>query len=118
MTELELNKLQKKATTHTTGNEDWRRFYINKDLYYVARSGVVSKSKSYADALDFKLAEDAHCVYVAGRKHHEIMAEAFLGSTKGDNLDIHHIDNNVLNMSIYNLMLVDRKTHDKIHFKN
>lgn len=46
---------------------------------------------------------------------HELIWECFNGCSKPKGFDIHHIDENKQNNVIFNLELVSKQTHSRIH---
>lgn len=53
---------------------------------------------------------------ITGKKHeHRAIAEQLMGRLLNTNEVVHHLDSNPLNNSVNNLMVMDRRSHGKLH---
>ena len=119
-----MKDLRRQYDMHPYEAEHWT---LVKHHYYIATCGAVLRKEDfnpkvfmqdYSKALPIKLDRDcvAWTTDESGRilfRHHHLMAEAYFPEW-GTGKQVHHIDNNPLNLSIHNLIMVDIDTHEKI----
>lgn len=54
-------------------------------------------------------------IYVGAKTQHRLIAEEVLGYKLSYNMVVHHVDDNPKNNSLDNLMVMDRRTHGRLH---
>ena len=127
VTENELLKEVSKNYVH----EQWAE-YVLKDgtKVHVASSGVIISDEDWEDEnnvdysknMSAKLTPDGQKYKLIEKEDsvHRIVAEAFYRKYYGDNYSfegkhVHHKDNNSLNNQLWNLIVLDSKTHGSVH---
>jgi len=123
MTPQELQELKEKAALHTYDNECWKpvqngELFVSKSGCVLKKGGYVKgKRQDYTKVLPVYLDKDCMPWVKSESSYqvHKLVAEAFLGKKYYDHKIIHHKDNNGLNNSVENLILVTAEEHGAIH---
>lgn len=104
--------------------EQWKVIENTNNNYYISNYGRIKSYANYnASILQQKENSNGYlrvtltesnkskCIFV-----HKLVAETFLTKPKGENYEVHHIDKNIKNNNVINLMYVTIEEHYKIHY--
>lgn len=98
------NNYQKTCAACQTSFEAWRKKQIFCSNCHKLKLKFAAESKS-----------TNQYVNIGGKNEHRSIAENVLGYKLSYNMVVHHVDDNPKNNKISNLMVMDRRTHGRLH---